>query len=151
MRIILVRHGDAINENINPLRPLSDLGQQQAHSVAKQLLAQVEFHPQVIMHSGKARAKETAEQIIQQTNFSPILQEEACLKPGGDPEDVITLIEALGQDCMMVSHLPLLDYLLADLLLGVPNQQMVEFHPCTAVGLHLQPNKEWRIEWIIRP
>jgi phosphohistidine phosphatase len=60
MRVILVHHADAVGPEVDPQRPLSSLGQQQAQAVANQLKARGSA-PSAIWHSGKLRARQTAE------------------------------------------------------------------------------------------
>lgn len=60
MLLILVHHADAVTGIVDATRPLSELGHRQAASVA----SRVALHgvkPIAIWHSGKLRARETAE------------------------------------------------------------------------------------------
>ena len=60
MRIYLVQHGEAKKENEDPLRPLTEEGIKNAEKVAS-YLAKLNLKIKKIFHSGKLRAKQTAE------------------------------------------------------------------------------------------
>ena len=60
MKLYVVQHGDAVQKDINPDRPLSEMAQTQIRRLAK-LLKASGILPVRIFHSGKLRAKQTAE------------------------------------------------------------------------------------------
>jgi phosphohistidine phosphatase len=60
MLIYLVRHGNAVPEQTDPACPLSEIGRAEVEATAKELLAEGAKIDEV-WHSGKLRAKQTAE------------------------------------------------------------------------------------------
>jgi len=60
MHVYLVRHGDAKSEEVDPERPLSDRGWAEVERVAKHV-GQLRLPLAEIRHSGKLRARQTAE------------------------------------------------------------------------------------------
>ena len=58
--LFLAHHGDAVGPDVNPMRPLSDRGRVEVDMLA-QMAAARGAKPDVISHSGKLRAKQTAE------------------------------------------------------------------------------------------
>ena len=56
----VVHHGDAVGPDVNPMRPLSDRGRVEVDMLA-QKAAERGAKPEIIWHSGKLRAKQTAE------------------------------------------------------------------------------------------
>lgn len=60
MRLYLVQHGQAFPATEHPDRPLTDLGQREVETVAA-LLARGQSCLARIVHSGKTRARQTAE------------------------------------------------------------------------------------------
>src|SRR5688500_9788627 len=60
MRLYLVQHGEAVPEQVDPQRPLSEAGRRDVQAMAR-LLAGAGIRPTRIVHSGKRRAQETAE------------------------------------------------------------------------------------------
>ena len=62
--LFLVHHGDAVGPDVNPMRPLSDRGRLQVDMLA-QNAAEHGAKPDVIWHSGKLRARQTAEAYLE--------------------------------------------------------------------------------------
>src|SRR4051794_10374733 len=60
VRLYLVHHGDAVGPEIDPQRPLSTVGRASVDFLATKAAAHG-VRPEVIWHSGKLRAKQTAE------------------------------------------------------------------------------------------
>ena len=58
--LLLVHHGDAVGPGVDPMRPLSSVGRAATERLAG-LAAQRGVKPDVIWHSGKLRARQTAE------------------------------------------------------------------------------------------
>ena len=58
--LYLVQHGEATKETEDPARPLTEHGRQEVVKVAR-ALARVRLGVSVIAHSGKLRARQTAE------------------------------------------------------------------------------------------
>ena len=59
-KVVLVRHGDAVSKLEDPGRPLSELGREHAESTAV-WLAGLRLELDELRHSGKERARQTAE------------------------------------------------------------------------------------------
>ena len=59
MKLCLVQHGDAVPEETDPQRPLSERGCAEVQRVAE-LLAGAGVQVSTILHSGKTRAEQTA-------------------------------------------------------------------------------------------
>ena len=60
MWLYLVHHADAVPADVDSTRPLSARGRSQAADVARRVAAR-KARPKAIWHSGKLRARETAE------------------------------------------------------------------------------------------
>ncbi len=129
IQITLVRHGEANT----PDNSLSPSGREESLRVAKSLVGKVAAKE--IWHSGKLRAKQTAE-ILGEVLGLPLL-EKPFLLPNEDPEVVKQEIMVNGEDLMIVSHLPLLPSLL-NLLTGEVTDGI--FHPSKAITI----NQEFR-------
>ena len=61
MRLYLARHGEAKSKLEDANRPLTLRGKKEVEKVAKYLAENKDIHLEVIMHSRKLRAKQTAE------------------------------------------------------------------------------------------
>jgi len=60
MKLYLVRHGEAYPETVDPSRPLTDKGKSETQKIAN-CLKQTQINIDLIVHSGKKRAEQTAE------------------------------------------------------------------------------------------
>jgi phosphohistidine phosphatase len=60
MLLFLVHHAQAVDALMDPQRPLSDRGRADAEALASRVAARG-AKPSVIWHSGKQRARQTAE------------------------------------------------------------------------------------------
>ena len=112
MKIILMRHGNALSSEINPARPLSEIGVSEAKA-AGAFLHSIEEVPDVILHSTLLRSRETAEHVEKELKAEGLLRERRDLKPGDSPKDFLSDILAefgryLGSDyrIMVVGHDP---------------------------------------------
>ena len=115
MFLFLAHHGDALGPGQDPQRPLSSRGRAQADALSTQAAARG-VRPAAIWHSGKLRARQTAEAYWRVCN--PLAEYSATrwAQPG-DPPRLADLLEVETRDVMVVGHLPHLDRLLRHLLL----------------------------------
>jgi len=105
MRVILVHHADAVGPDVDPQRPLSTLGQQQAQAVAMQLKARGRA-PSAIWHSGKLRARQTAEAILRACAPMAEFKMIRGLSPDDPPEWLRDELAAGERDVLLVGHMP---------------------------------------------
>ena len=90
MIVYLVRHGEAVPPEADPARPLSARGRAEVEATAKKLLAE-SAQVSEIWHSGKLRAKQTAEIIARVLGVNKVIEQKG-LKPDDDPSPVADLI-----------------------------------------------------------
>lgn len=109
--VYLVHHADAVESHVDAQRPLSEAGARHAARLAEEA-ARRGVLPAAIWHSGKLRARQTAEAFRQACN--PLAEFSAIrgLQPT-DPEDWIR-DRLLGErrEVMLVGHMPHLPRLL---------------------------------------
>jgi phosphohistidine phosphatase len=116
--VVLVRHGDAMSEEEDPRRPLSAAGREQVDRVAG-LVAGFSLDLEEIRHSGKDRARETAEIFAARIGVAPDRVREASgLKPKDDVEKVAEGLESEGRSVALVGHLPFMALMTSRLLSG---------------------------------
>jgi len=85
MRLYIVQHGDSLPKDVNPDRPLSDQGRTDIQRLTEWLSSH-DVQIAQILHSGKTRAKETAE-ILRPLLTSPNqIYEGQGLAPNDSPE-----------------------------------------------------------------
>lgn len=116
MRVYLVRHGEAQSENVDPERHLTARGVEEVTQIATGAADQLQVHPQRIVHSGKARARQTAEIWAGLIGVDP--EHADGLSPNDDPTTWAKRLESSEGDLMLVGHLPHLERLAAMLVEG---------------------------------
>ena len=115
MKVILMQHGEALPEEADKARPLSERGRDQARKAAD-ILKRMPEYPERILHSGKRRAFETAE-IVSLTLGGIRMEARDCLNPKDSPDRIHREISASEDSIMIVGHMPFLGRL-ASLLMG---------------------------------
>ncbi|CCC81013.1 phosphohistidine phosphatase SixA [Thermoproteus tenax] len=140
--VCLVQHGKSYPEAVDPERSLTPEGAEEARRVAA-ALARAGVRIAAIYHSGKKRARQTAE-IFAEALRPAKVEEAQGLSPNDDPAPWAQRINAMAEDAMIVGHLPHLARLAA-LLLGA---DVVEFRYSAALCLAGPP---WRIKWYLTP
>ena len=125
--VVLVRHGDALSEEEDPRRPLSAAGREQVEKVAGSL-AGLSLDLEEVRHSGKERARETAEIFASRVGVAPErVREVSGLKPKDDVEVVADELENAGRSVALVGHLPFMGLLASRLLSGDATRQQFRF------------------------
>ena len=119
MMLFLAHHGETVGSGVDPRRPLSDLGQTQVDSLAN-LAAARAVRPEVIWHSGKLRARQTAEAYWRACNPLAGFSATRWMQPD-DPLVIADQLEAETRDVLLVGHMPHLDRLLRRLLGETPD------------------------------
>src|SRR5512135_2477738 len=101
MKLYLIQHGEAASEEANPSRPLTKKG---AHDVEKiaSFLKQAGMGSVFIRHSGKLRAKQTAEIIAASFGSAPRVQEAGNLSPNDPVQNLVEEAQKMTADLMIV-------------------------------------------------
>ena len=105
MRLVLVHHAAAVGPEVDPQRPLSAMGHQQATTLASRLKREG-FVPRAIWHSGKLRARQTAEAFL--LACAPFAEFKMIrgLLPDDPPEWVRDELAVEDRDLLLVGHIP---------------------------------------------
>ena len=149
MHLFLVQHGQAKAESEDPERPLTEQGVDDVTRVAGHALEQLGVRPARIVHSGKTRARQTAE--IWAGELGLQADEVDGLAPNDDPTAWVGRIEANNDDdLMLVGHLPHLARLAGLLLAGDADRQPVKFQPGGLVALE-RTDAGWQVAAVIPP
>ncbi len=146
MKLYLVHHGDAVGPDIDTRRPLSPRGLEQTARLAEQAAARG-AKPSQIWHSGKLRAKQTADAFWRACNPLAELSATRDLQPTDAPIFMRDRLRGETRDVMIVGHFPQLPLLLAALL----SSDTVTFPPHGVVALESDDAGEswheaWRLE-----
>jgi phosphohistidine phosphatase len=114
MRLLLVHHADAVGPGIDPQRPLSSLGLQQADRLATRAKTE-QFSPASIWHSGKLRARQTGEAFLTICNPFADFRMVRGLRSDDPTEIIRDALRGETQDLIVVGHMPHIAALLQQL------------------------------------
>ena len=117
MRVYLVHHGVAVGPEEDPRRPLSAVGLANAARVAAKAAA-LGARPEVVWHSGKLRAKQTAQEFWRACNALAEFSVSKDLQPDDPPQWIRDRLRAESRDIAIAGHFPHLPRLLALLTTG---------------------------------
>ena len=149
MKLYLVQHGEALDKKHDPKRPLSVSGHEDVANIAAFLTGRVKISR--VVHSGKTRARETAEVLGKFLAQGVEVNELTGLNP---LDSVATFVEQVIEsklDTLVVGHLPFMAKLVSILISGSEEKNLVAFLPGTLVCLACDEKGAWQIEWMIRP
>jgi phosphohistidine phosphatase len=150
MRLYLVQHGDALAKEVDPDRPLSERGRSDAVRMAD-LLTRAGVRVARVAHSGKTRARETAEILAGAVAESGDAESRGGLDPMDPTEPVAEEAASWSRDTMLVGHLPFMGRLVSRLLSQGERPDAVAFRPGSVVCLERGADGLWTIAWMIRP
>jgi len=151
MKLYLIQHGEAKSEAEDPERSLTARGEKEVTAVSK-VAGSLRIKPLEIYHSGKLRAKQTAEIVASALKISDSLVQSAQgLNPNDDVRAWTERISKQKGDLMLVGHLPFLEKLTSFLLCGDENARLVLFRYGAIVCLDQKENKGWAVRWIFTP
>lgn len=150
MRLYIVQHGDALPKDINPDRPLSDRGRADIQRLTEWLSSR-NFHVEQILHSGKARAKETAEMLRPLLESRDEIHASDGLAPNDSPEAFLMQVRRSRKDTLVASHMPFVARTVSQALTGETDQQLVEFVPGSVAGIESSDGVSWRLFMFVRP
>lgn len=114
MQAYLVHHADAVGPDVDSQRPLSAHGHAQAEWLAEQVKA-AGFSPPAIWHSGKLRARQTAEVFLRHCNPFAEFKMVRGLSPDDPPGWMLHELNAIPADVLVVGHMPHIAALLSSL------------------------------------
>ena len=144
MYLFLVHHGDAVGPDVDPRRPLSNVGRANCDRLAS-LAAQRGAKPAVVWHSGKLRAKQTAESFWRACNALAEFSAARDLQPDASPEWLRDRLVGETRDILVAGHFPHLPRLLA-LLKGDGAENDFPAHGLVALASD-DDGHTWREQW----
>jgi phosphohistidine phosphatase len=151
MKLYLIQHGEAKTEREDPERSLTERGEDEVKRVAE-AGKRLGVLPSKIYHSGKLRAKQTADMIAGALKIpGASVQAVQGLNPNDDVRPWAERISTESEDLMLVGHLPFLDKLASLLLCGDENARLVLFRYSAIVRLDQKEDRRWAVRWILTP
>ena len=150
MKLYLVQHGEALPKEINSDRPLSDQGRQDLEQFAR-FLAGPGIRVSRVWHSGKTRARQTAELLAAAVAPGMKTEARAGLAPNDPTEAFAETLAAWREDAMVVGHLPFMGRLVTHLVAKSDDGTTVAYLPGSLVCLERDEDGAWAIAWMLRP
>ncbi|MFC3025546.1 phosphohistidine phosphatase SixA [Vibrio zhugei] len=155
MKIFIMRHGEAdVCAASDAERPLTARGQSDSVAVAKTCQAQYgALTIDKVLVSPYLRAQQTWQEI---ENYCSAHDVQSCddITPYGQAEDVVEYVLALAEhesleSVMLVSHLPLVGYLVAEFVVDIPAPM---FTPSTLYCIEYDVvARRGEVLWSVRP
>ena len=149
MALFLVQHGKSLPKDVDPEKGLSDEGAEEVERVAR-AAGKYGIAPSTILHSGKKRARQTAEIMARALNPPKGVQEMEGLAPLDD----VTKVKLKTEDhVMLVGHLPFMERLTTYLTAGSDERPaVVRFQNGGIVCLDRDPEaRSWFVKWMLVP
>ena len=112
MRLYLVHHGEAVGPDVDALRPLSQNGRAAVERLAAEAAARG-AKPAVVWHSGKLRAKQTAEAFWRACNALAEFSATRDLQPDDPAHWIRDRLIGESRDVLLAGHFTHLPRLLA--------------------------------------
>jgi len=150
MALFLVQHGKSLPKDKDPNKGLSKEGTAETERIAE-VGRGYQIPVSRIVHSGKARALQTAE-IFGRALKPPLGMEE---RTGLNPLDDVAVFAATvasSENVMFVGHLPFMERLTAYLITGSMDRPVFKFQNSGIVCLDKVPDTEsWVVKWALMP
>jgi phosphohistidine phosphatase len=150
MKFYLMQHGKPVAKEENPERPLTIQGIDDVKKMAE-FLEKCGVRVSRVLHSGKTRAKQTAEIMISRLNPGEEPMEQRGLSPTDDVKNFIEQINEMEEDIMIIGHLPHLARLISLLIVGSESISIVAFQQGGVVCLLRDNDRHWSISWMLVP
>jgi len=150
MKLFLVQHAMAVSKELDPDRPLTEEGRRDIQKVAA-FVKPLNFAVDSLWHSGKTRARQTAEILARVVTITNEMAAHDGLTPNDNVQAIKESIIYAGRDIMIVGHLPFMAKLASLLLTGSESSGTVAFRQGGIVCLSSEDKNQWQIEWMITP
>lgn len=149
MAIYLVQHGKNSPKDADPEKGLSNEGKKDVECIA-QMAKEYKVSVLAIKHSGKKRARQTAEILAHALEPGDGFAEMEGLGP---LDDVTKPSIKADENVMLVGHLPFMERLTSYLITGsFDKPRVIQFQNGGIVCLDRDPEKQsWFIKWTLFP
>ncbi|KLN96851.1 phosphohistidine phosphatase SixA [Moellerella wisconsensis] len=153
MQVYIMRHGDAVMHAASDAeRPLSQKGRDESTIMAQWLEAR-QPHVDKVLVSPYLRAQQTLEVLTRSLTLPAEAEVMPQLTPSGNEEYIASYIGALASEginaILIVSHLPLVGYLVAQLC---PAEQPPMFSTSSIASIQFDTERQkGQLEWQIGP
>ena len=149
MNLYLVRHAEPRLGGSDAERGLTEKGFADIEKTAR-FAARAGVKAARILHSGKTRARETAEVMGRHLRPAGGVQAGDMVSPSDDPWVWATRVADMEEDLMLVGHLPYMECLVSLLVAGETDARVVDFETGSMVFLKREGGV-WSIQWMVTP
>ncbi len=150
MNLYLVQHGEAEKEEVDSARPLTGKGRNDVRKVAM-FTAGAGVRVDRVFHSGKLRARETADILAELLRPAAGSGETDGLAALDDPVRWVERLRGMTENTMLVGHLPHLQRLTGLLLCGAAERKSVAFTMGGIVAVVRDDAGNWSLCWMVIP
>jgi phosphohistidine phosphatase len=150
MLLYLVRHGEAVQaDTSDSSRALTPEGAAEVEKMASRL-ALIRVSTDIIFHSTKARAKQTAGIFSRHLNPAKGMSESPDLGPMADPVTWRERLNMMDDSVMIVGHMPYMSRLASLLINGIAAETAFVFGTA-AVACLRRDHGAWSLLWLVTP
>ncbi len=150
MALFLVQHGKSLSKDKDPEQGLSKEGISEVEQIAK-VAKGYDVHVSRIIHSGKKRARQTADIFASSLEPGDGVQESSGLSPLDDVSAFAGKINS-EDNVMLVGHLPFMERLTSYLITGSTDKPVFRFQNGGIVCMDTDPGSRfWFIRWALMP
>lgn len=150
MFLYLVQHAEALSKEADASRSLSEKGIEDIKKVAG-YLSGLRIKVEMICHSGKMRALQTAQILAEHLNFVKKLSYTDGLAPMDDPKMWYDRLSRMNENIILVGHLPHLGRLASLILSSDREKNLIDFKMGGVVCLKRFEDGKWAVEWMVIP
>ena len=150
MKLLLVQHGEACAKDVDPERPLTDRGRADVRRLGR-FLADAGIRVERVIHSGKLRARQTAEELGARIAPDTRPEESGLINPKDNPKAFDWQSGSWDHNTLVVGHLPFMARLVAHLVTGQESRVINAYLPGSVACLEQDVDGGWSIAWMIRP
>jgi phosphohistidine phosphatase len=150
MILYLVQHGKNLPENLDIHKGLSEEGIAEVKRIAE-VARQYGIKVSKILHSGKTRARQTAQIFASFLDVKNEIEQAEGMRP---LDDVVKFAEIIddSKNIMLVGHLPFMEKLTSYLVVGSDEKSIFKFQNGGIVCLHKDSDSQtWIIKWTLMP
>ena len=150
MALYLVQHGQSLSKNVDPEQGLSEVGIAETKSIAD-VARGYRVKVSLIKHSGKKRARQTADIFAEALDPAGGVAEVSGMKPLDDVAAAAAGLDA-ASNTMLVGHLPFMARMTSFLITGSTDKPIFRFQNSGIVCLEKDPESgSWVIVWTLMP
>jgi phosphohistidine phosphatase len=150
MRLWIVQHGDALTKDVDPDRQLSEKGRSDIERLALHLVG-CGVHVERIVHSGKARAQQTADILAAALQARERVEAVKNLDPLDPPGPFAAECAFAARDLLVAGHMPFVGKLVSLLTASCEDANLLGFVPGTAACLEHADDGAWSVVCLLRP